>query len=127
MVCAEMLVLHNDADREYAYGPARVFPHTKVGTFTQHLYDEAKKDGSVVMSMKNDWKHIFGFSTAPSAKRQVTSLDTAKTACTDQPPAREPRSLSRRDIHDLNGSRLPGLVGTLLVVRPWRHPDVFRD
>ena len=36
-------------------------PDTKVGTFTQALYDEAKKNGWVVISMKNDWKRIFGF------------------------------------------------------------------
>ena len=40
-----MLVLHDDAQREYAYGPAQGLPDTKVGTFTQALYDEAKKDG----------------------------------------------------------------------------------
>jgi hypothetical protein len=37
-----MLVLHDDAQREYAYGPAQGLPETKVGTFTQELYDEAK-------------------------------------------------------------------------------------
>ncbi|MFH0341102.1 MAG: hypothetical protein ACHBNF_03020 [Chromatiales bacterium] len=30
-------------------------------TFTQALYDEAKKQGSTVISMKNDWKRIFAF------------------------------------------------------------------
>ena len=54
-----MLVLHDDATREYAYGPAQGLPDTKVGTFTQALYDEAKKQGWTVISMKNDWKHIF--------------------------------------------------------------------
>ena len=54
-----MLVLHDDAKREYAYGPAQRLPDTKVGTFTQALYDEAKKNGWVVISMKNDWKKIF--------------------------------------------------------------------
>jgi phosphoglycolate phosphatase-like HAD superfamily hydrolase len=54
-----MLVLHDDATREYAYGPARGLPDTRVGTFTQALYDEAKKQGWVVISMKNDWKTIF--------------------------------------------------------------------
>ena len=53
-----MLVLHDDAKREYAYGPAQGLPDTKVGTFTQQLYDEAKKRGWVVISMKNDWKKI---------------------------------------------------------------------
>ena len=56
-----MLVLHDDAKREYAYGPAQGLPDTKVGTFTPALYDEAKKDGWVVVSMKNDWKRIFAF------------------------------------------------------------------
>jgi len=56
-----MLVLHDDAQREYAYGPAQGLPDTKVGTFTPALYDEAKKNGWTVISMKNDWKHIFAF------------------------------------------------------------------
>jgi phosphoserine phosphatase len=56
-----LLVLHDDADREYAYGPADGLPDTKVGTFTQALYDEAKKNGWIVISMKNDWKMIFPF------------------------------------------------------------------
>jgi phosphoglycolate phosphatase-like HAD superfamily hydrolase len=56
-----MLVLHDDAKREYAYGPAQGLPDTKVGTFTQALYDEAKKNGWTVISMKNDWKVIFPF------------------------------------------------------------------
>jgi hypothetical protein len=61
----EMLVLHDDPAREYAYGPATGLPDTKVGTFTQALYDEAKKDGWTVISMKKDWKRIFGFESAP--------------------------------------------------------------
>ena len=56
-----MLVLHDDDKREYAYGPAQGLPDTKVGTFTQELYDEAKRDGWIVISMKNDWKRIFAF------------------------------------------------------------------
>jgi phosphoglycolate phosphatase-like HAD superfamily hydrolase len=56
-----MIVLHDDAEREYAYGPAEGLPDTKVGTFTQALYDEAKKNGWTVISMKNDWKTIFSF------------------------------------------------------------------
>jgi len=56
-----MLVLHDDAKREYAYGPATGLPATKVGAFTQQLYDEAKKKGWTVISMKNDWKKIFAF------------------------------------------------------------------
>ena len=56
-----MLVLHDDAQREYAYGPAQGLPDTKVGTFTPALYDEAKKKGWTVISMKNDWKRVFAF------------------------------------------------------------------
>jgi phosphoserine phosphatase len=56
-----MIVLHDDARREYAYGPADGLPASKVGTFTQPLYDEAKKDGWIVISMKSDWKKIFAF------------------------------------------------------------------
>jgi phosphoglycolate phosphatase-like HAD superfamily hydrolase len=56
-----MLVLHDDAEREYAYGPAEGLPNSKVGTFTQALYDEAKSKGWTVISMKNDWKRIFAF------------------------------------------------------------------
>jgi phosphoglycolate phosphatase-like HAD superfamily hydrolase len=56
-----MLVLHDDAEREYAYGPAQGLPASKVGTFTQALYDEANKRGWGVISMKNDWKRIFAF------------------------------------------------------------------
>jgi phosphoglycolate phosphatase-like HAD superfamily hydrolase len=56
-----MLVLHDDATREYAYGPALGLRDTKVGTFPQTLYDEAKKRGWTVISMKNDWKKIFAF------------------------------------------------------------------
>jgi phosphoglycolate phosphatase-like HAD superfamily hydrolase len=56
-----MLVLHDDAKREYAYGPAQGLRATKVGTFSQALYDEAKKNGWVVISMKDDWKRIFAF------------------------------------------------------------------
>jgi hypothetical protein len=56
-----MFVLHDDATREYAYGPAEGLPDTKVGTFTQELYDEAKKKNWTVISMKNDWKRIFLF------------------------------------------------------------------
>jgi hypothetical protein len=56
-----MLVLHDDPIREYAYGPADGLPASKVGTFTQALYDEAKAKGWNVISMKNDWKRIFPF------------------------------------------------------------------
>ena len=40
-----MLVLHDDAKREYAYGPAQGLPATKVGAFTQALYDRGAEAG----------------------------------------------------------------------------------
>jgi len=56
-----MLVFHDDAKREYAYGPAEGLPDTKVGTFSQALWDEAKKRDWVVISMKRDWQKIFAW------------------------------------------------------------------
>jgi hypothetical protein len=56
-----MLVLHDGAKRGYDYGPAQGLPRSKVGTFAQALFDEAKKRGRTVISMKNDWKKIFAF------------------------------------------------------------------
>lgn len=62
-----MLVLHDDGKREYAYGPARGLPDTKVGTFPQALYDEATRQHWIVISMKNDWKRVFAFE-APTVR-----------------------------------------------------------
>jgi hypothetical protein len=49
-----MLVHHDDAVREFAYGA-----ESKIGTFSDALMAEAKKDGWAIISMKNDWKTIF--------------------------------------------------------------------
>jgi phosphoglycolate phosphatase-like HAD superfamily hydrolase len=49
-----MLVHHDDAKREYAYGA-----ESKIGTFSDALMAEAKKKGWIVISMKDDWKTIF--------------------------------------------------------------------
>lgn len=56
-----MLVLHDDAKREYAYGPAQGLPDTKIGALTPALDAEAKAKNWTVISMKNDWKKIFSF------------------------------------------------------------------
>lgn len=45
-----------DFVREYAYGPK-----SKVGTFTDALGAEAKRNGWVVISMKSDWNRIFAW------------------------------------------------------------------
>jgi len=51
-----MLVHHDDAAREYAYGAK-----SHIGTFSDALMAEAKKDRWTVISMKDDWKTIFAF------------------------------------------------------------------
>ena len=56
-----MLVFHDDATREYAYGPANGQPDSKFGTFPQDLMDEAGQKGWHVISMKDDWKQVFAF------------------------------------------------------------------
>jgi len=55
----ELLVLHDDAAREYAYGPARGLPDVTLGAFPPALDDQAKKDGWTVVSMKDDWGAVF--------------------------------------------------------------------
>jgi len=55
----ELIILHDDAAREYAYGPAQGLPDVKLGAFTQAVYDEAQKSGWTVVSMKADWKQVF--------------------------------------------------------------------
>ena len=66
----ELLVLHDDAAREFAYGPARGLPDVKYGYFTPALEEHAKKDGWTVVSMKNDWKQVF-----PAGQSAVTAID----------------------------------------------------
>jgi phosphoglycolate phosphatase-like HAD superfamily hydrolase len=51
-----MLVHHDDAKREWAYGP-----ESKIGTFSASLMSEAKEMGWTVISMKDDWETIFPF------------------------------------------------------------------
>jgi len=65
-----LLVLHDDAVREYSYGPALGLPNVKLGAFTPALYGQAKKDDWTVVSMKNDWKQVFAFEQSP-----VTAID----------------------------------------------------
>jgi phosphoglycolate phosphatase-like HAD superfamily hydrolase len=78
-----MLLLHDDAAREYAYGPADNLPDTKVGTFTQALYDEAKNKGWVVISMKDDWRRVFAFDVAQSEVPKQTVPDEAEKILQD--------------------------------------------
>jgi len=66
----ELLVLHDDAAREYAYGPAKGLPDVKLGALTQAVYDQAQKEGWTVVSMKDDWKQVF-----PVGQSPVTAID----------------------------------------------------
>jgi hypothetical protein len=68
----ELLVLHDDAAREYAYGPARGLPDVKLGAFPPALDEQAKQDGWIVVSMKTDWKQVFP--VAPSAATAIDIL-----------------------------------------------------
>jgi len=65
-----LLVLHDDALREFAYGPARGLPDIKYGQFTPALDELAKKNGWTVVSMKADWKQVF-----PVVQNTVTAID----------------------------------------------------
>jgi hypothetical protein len=56
-----MLVLHDDAKLAYSYGPAMGPADTEVGVVTPALFDEATKQGWIVVSMKSNWKEIFAF------------------------------------------------------------------
>jgi len=51
-----MLVHHDDAVREFAYGA-----DSPIGTFSDALMAEAKERKWSIISMKNDWKRIFAF------------------------------------------------------------------
>lgn len=66
----ELLVLHDDESREFAYGPARGLPNIKLGAFTQELDTQAKNNNWTVVSMKDDWKSIF-----PTQKPEITAID----------------------------------------------------
>ena len=60
-----LLVLHDDAAREYAYGPALGLPTPQLGAFTPALYEQAKTAGWTVVSMKDDWKQVFPAEASP--------------------------------------------------------------
>jgi len=60
-----LLVLHDDAAREYAYGPALGMPTPQLGAFTPELYAQAKTAGWTIVSMRNDWKEVFPMESSP--------------------------------------------------------------
>ncbi len=46
---------------EYTYSLAGGLPETEIGKFSDVLMAEGKKEGWIVISMKNEWKRIFAF------------------------------------------------------------------
>ncbi len=53
-----MLVHHDDAQREYDYGP-----DSKVGPFPDSLLELARRSGWNVISVKRDWRRVFSWQT----------------------------------------------------------------
>ncbi len=51
-----MLVHHDDAVREFAYGP-----ESKIGTFSDALMAEAAQKKWTIISMEDDWNRIFAY------------------------------------------------------------------
>ena len=79
---------HDDAEREYAYGPAGGLPDTHVGTFSQALMDTRKASGWTVISMKHDWKTTFAgeaghregeMNGAGKTEKQMTAVPMIKS------------------------------------------------
>lgn len=58
-----VLILHDDAKREYAYGPAANLPDTHVGTFSDALLTEAKTNAWTVV-------RTTGSASSPLTSRQ---------------------------------------------------------
>jgi len=67
-----LLVLHDDAAREYAYGPALGMRKPPIGAFPQALLDQAQAAGWTVVSMKEDWNQVF--SSEPSSVTAINIL-----------------------------------------------------
>jgi hypothetical protein len=50
-----------DEHETHRHEPSRSTLDTTVGTLSQAMYDMAKKQDRMIISMKNDWKRIFAF------------------------------------------------------------------
>jgi phosphoglycolate phosphatase-like HAD superfamily hydrolase len=55
------IVYHDDAEREFGYGPAGGLREPGHGAFDQDFHDWLTENGHPVISMKNDWKRLFAF------------------------------------------------------------------
>jgi hypothetical protein len=67
-----LLVLHDDAAREYAYGPALGMRAPPVGAFTPELLAKAESSGWTVARMRRDWAQVFPFE--PSSVTAINVL-----------------------------------------------------
>jgi hypothetical protein len=103
-----VLVLHDDASREYAYGPALGMATPRIGAFTQALHEQARAAGWTVVSMRDDWNEIFA-SQPPS----VTAINILL-----EPDA---EMLQRAEA---NNARLLGTYPTGFALDAAHHPHI---
>lgn len=75
-----LLLLHDDAAREYAYGPVLGMPTPRIGAFTTALHEQAKRAGWTVVSMKDDWKRVFPHEPSPVIALNIL-LEPDATMC----------------------------------------------
>ena len=66
----ELLVLHDDAAREFAYGPAKGLPDSNWARSRRRFTTKHRRDGWTVVSMKDDWKQVY-----PGGQSPVTAID----------------------------------------------------
>jgi hypothetical protein len=113
-----MLVLHDDAKREDAYGLPKGFP-TRVGIFTQD-----SRRGWIVISMKDDWKRLrhYGRAKGPtyrsvkmarSARPEWVKSGRGGDQCARPLSANTGLVLCNRTMHGFVWSQQPLLFGTL--------------
>jgi hypothetical protein len=71
-LCFMGLVHHDDAKREYAYGP-----DSDVGRFPVELMEHALANGWNVVSMKDDWNQIFSWGKPESGTMSAPETPSA--------------------------------------------------
>ena len=119
-----MLVLHDDAEREYAYGPANGLPDTKVGTFSPvadgrgqaarldgDQHEERLEDG-VRCRCRNPNEDAGMQSRHLIALAGLPVLGVPAAAIADEPPvrrrSRDPRQLQQWRGHHPAADPVPG-------------------
>ena len=84
-----LLILHDDAAREHAYGPALGMRKPFIGSFTQELLDQATAEGWTVASMKRDWVQVYG--SEPSSVTAINILLEPDAAMVERAQAENAR------------------------------------